>query len=639
LVTSREALNLQEAWFHPVAGLSFPPDSQLMTEKQPEMRLERYDAVQLFVQSAQRATVQFSLAAEQAHVIRICQLVEGLPLALELAAAWLKVMPAKKIVEEIERGLDILTTRLRNIPERHRNIRAVFEHSWYLLTPEERNILKQLSVFHGSFDRDAAEAVAGASILNLATLVEKSLVRVTESGRYQIHELLRQFTAEKLAQSPEEREQLLDRHCRYFAGWLDRQDALLRTEQQLEAVRQISAELENIQAAWQWAVEQSDAAALRRFFWSLWFVYEAKSWFHAGVELFAGAAARLSHFEQAAPAPGSPEPRHVYAQLLAFHGRFQLRLHRLEQAKTWMQQCMPVLQQFKNQRDLGLALQTLGLIAWVQGHYLEARDYFEQSVRSAEQGGDLLVAAYSRSMTGFAVFGLGEYSLAEQLIRERLPLLRQLGKLWGLVFSLAYLSNILLILEKDAEAEQLLLEGLAISREMGDRWAVADCLRRLGALMTGGVKREEAKQLLLEGVAIFRDIDDHWGLTTTLNQLGQSCCALGEYEASWRYLSEGLQLAYQSSLLPIVLDILLNLADLLVQVKSFQLSKNNPQIEAVEILALVINHPASEQATKDRAIQLLAEREPELPADAIAMAIKRSRSRTLEATVAAILSR
>jgi hypothetical protein len=244
-------------------------------------------------------------------------------------------------------------------------------------------------------------------------------------------------------------------------------------------------------------------------------------------------------------------------------------------------------------------------------------------------------------MAGFVAFGLGEYSLAEQLIRERLPVLRRLGKLWGLVFSLAYLSSILLALEQEAEAEQLLLEGLAISREMGDRWAVADCLRRLGALMTpmGGVKREEAKRLLLEGVAIFREIDDHWGLTTTLNQLGQSCCALAEYEASWQYLIESLQIAYQSSLVPIVLETLINLADLLAQAQSSQWGLNDPQIEAVEILALVINHPASEQATKDRAIRLLAEREQALPADAIATAIRRSRSRTLEATVTEILNR
>jgi tetratricopeptide (TPR) repeat protein len=213
-------------------------------------------------------------------------------------------------------------------------------------------------------------------------------------------------------------------------------------------------------------------------------------------------------------------------------------------------------------------------------------------------------------MSGFVAYGLGEYSLAEQLIGERLPVLRRIGKLWGLVFSLAYLSNVLSALGKDKEAEGVLREGLAISREMGDRWAVADCLRRLGALLTAGAKaeREAAKSLLVEGVAIFREIDDPWGLTTTLNQLGQSCCVLGDYEASRKYLAEALQLAHQSGLTPIVLDILVNLAELGMQTKALQQAEKERQIEALDLLALVINHPAGEQATKDRARRLLGDK-------------------------------
>jgi len=203
LVTSREALNLQEAWFHPVEGLSFPPPPASLEEEGTQNKggdgLEKYDAVQLFVQSAQRARVEFSLAAVRAHVIRVCRLVEGMPLALELAATWLKVLPIEKIAQELEQNLNVLSTRLQNMPERHRSMRAVFDQSWQLLTETERNTLKQLSVFKGSFDHPAAEQVAGATLITLAILVEKSLLRVTESGRYQLHELLRQFAGAKLA--------------------------------------------------------------------------------------------------------------------------------------------------------------------------------------------------------------------------------------------------------------------------------------------------------------------------------------------------------------------------------------------------------------------------------------------------------
>jgi predicted ATPase len=122
-----------------------------------------------------------------------------MPLALELAATWLKVLPIEKIAQELEQNLNVLSTRLQNMPERHRSMRAVFDQSWQLLTETERNTLKQLSVFKGSFDHPAAEQVAGATLITLAILVEKSLLRVTESGRYQLHELLRQFAGAKLA--------------------------------------------------------------------------------------------------------------------------------------------------------------------------------------------------------------------------------------------------------------------------------------------------------------------------------------------------------------------------------------------------------------------------------------------------------
>jgi tetratricopeptide (TPR) repeat protein len=249
-----------------------------------------------------------------------------------------------------------------------------------------------------------------------------------------------------------------------------------------------------------------------------------------------------------------------------------------------------------------------------------------------------LIAAYARAMSGFVAYGLGEYSLAEQLIEERLPVLRRIGKLWGLVFSLAYLSNILAALGKDKEAEGVLREGLAISREMGDRWAVADCLRRLGSLLTAGAEaeREGAKPLLVEGVAIFREIDDPWGLTTILNQLGQTCGVLGDYEASWQYLTEALQLAHQSGLTPIVLDILVNLAELNLQAKALQRPETKSQIEALDLLALVINHPAGEQASKDRARCLLGEQEARGLADQVVTA---GSSYTLEARVAEILEK
>ncbi|MEZ4732411.1 MAG: hypothetical protein R3E79_35310 [Caldilineaceae bacterium] len=165
---------------------------------------EQYDAVQFFTQCAQRARIGFALDDALDAVIRLCQLVDGLPLALELAASWLRVMPIAEIVAEIENGLDILVSRRDDIAARHRSMRVVLEHSWQMLAAQEQIIFKRLSVFRGGFQRAAAKAVAEASLMDLAIFVEKSLLQMTPRGRYQIHELLRQFAAEQLAATPDE---------------------------------------------------------------------------------------------------------------------------------------------------------------------------------------------------------------------------------------------------------------------------------------------------------------------------------------------------------------------------------------------------------------------------------------------------
>ena len=156
----------------------------------------------MFAQSARRARPGFDVVQERQQVARICQLVEGMPLAIEMAAAWLKALSSRQIVQELERGLDILSTSMRGVPARHRSMRAVFDHSWNLLTAPERAVMGALSVFRGGFRADAAAAVAGAALLTLAGLVEKSLLRRIPESRYQVHELLRQYVAEKLDEDP-----------------------------------------------------------------------------------------------------------------------------------------------------------------------------------------------------------------------------------------------------------------------------------------------------------------------------------------------------------------------------------------------------------------------------------------------------
>ena len=205
LVTSRERLNLVEEWVFEVNGLPFPPRGEPVPGGAASW-LNNFSAVQLFAERAQRAVPAFRVDEKSlAEIIRICQLVEGMPLALELAVPWVRAMTCYEIAAELEHGLDLLTTSMRNLPNRHRSVRLVFEQSWQTLSPREQAVVARLSVFHNGCTREAADKVAGANPVCLMTLVDKALLR-HRGNRYEMHELVRQYATERLREDIGEQE-------------------------------------------------------------------------------------------------------------------------------------------------------------------------------------------------------------------------------------------------------------------------------------------------------------------------------------------------------------------------------------------------------------------------------------------------
>ncbi|MCP4422590.1 MAG: XRE family transcriptional regulator, partial [Chloroflexi bacterium] len=264
LTTSRERLNLQEEWLFALQGLPY---------SQGEM-----SAVQLFAQRAQQVKADFNLEREETAVLRICQLVEGMPLGLELAASWVLQLPCQEIADEIEAELDFLVTELRNVPERQRSIRAVFGYSWEKLSKKERDVLQKLSVFRGGFERKAAKVVAGASLTVLAGLVGKSLLSVGGNGRYQLHELLRQFVAEKLEQSVLLNEETHIQHAQYFMTFASDQEPRIKGAEAKSALVAITEDIDNVRVAIRWALRDQVTLFDRSFGMTMWMFYEVKGW-------------------------------------------------------------------------------------------------------------------------------------------------------------------------------------------------------------------------------------------------------------------------------------------------------------------------------------------------------------------------
>jgi len=319
LVTSREVLNLQEEWLYSVPGLSYP-------ETEDDEEPEAYSAIQLFVERAQQVRADLSLANEQAAVILICQLVEGMPLALELAAGWAKALRTDEIAVEIQRSLDFLSTSLRNVPQRHQSMQAVFEQTWERLTDEEQCVFRTLSVFSGSFQREAAEAVADVSLRALLDLVDKSLLTREPNGRYHMHELLRQYAQAWLETLPDEAFRIHDLHAAYYARFLYERDNNLSGGRQREAALEIEAEIDNIRAAWAWVVEHSGIKAIEQAQHPLFLFYLFQSRSLEGIGAFEKAAQMLDN--------GDPRMEVLLARVLCSLGWICVGRGALEQAQV-----------------------------------------------------------------------------------------------------------------------------------------------------------------------------------------------------------------------------------------------------------------------------------------------------------------
>ena len=256
LVTSRERLQLSSETLLVLDSMALPPTATL-----PDVL--SYSAIQLFVETACRVRPKFTLTPANAPaILQICQLVGGMPLSIILAAAWVEVLSTAEIVTELSQGFDFLAAELGDLPERQRSMRAIFDHSWKLLSPAARRVMCQLSIFCGSFTREAAATVADASYPMLAELMAKSLLRHNEQGYYELHELVRQYAAMQLLRDGALAAKTAEKHSHYYLRWLAQQDQGLKGPRQTEIDAEINRAIDNVRLAWRWATTQRSAATV-----------------------------------------------------------------------------------------------------------------------------------------------------------------------------------------------------------------------------------------------------------------------------------------------------------------------------------------------------------------------------------------
>ncbi len=683
LVTSREALNLQEEWFHPLGGMGLPPGGRRASALRPTPTAADSiaDAVQLFAVHARRARPDFDLATEHVAVAQICRLVDGVPLAIELAAAWLKVLSCRQIAEEIAQNLDILTTRHQNIPSRHRSMRAVLEQSWQLLADEAQQVLMRLAVFQSGFTQAAGAEVAGASLLTLAILTEKALVRtILDSSahhRYQLHTLLRQFVTEKLGLLGQEAATTQTRHSTYYLDFLQQQAPRLLGKEQQQAVQAMSTDLDNIRAALAWAMQAGNSAMLLKTLHPLYSFYQIQSRYLEGKEFF---VATLAQWQAAQPYTDEAAPQ-VALSLLARCGALSYLLCEYNVAEVYLQDALALAEQLNVQHERAFILNFLGRLAMWQGEKAQAKQQLMQSLTISQTLGDIdrtasaleklanLIhatfgeyresktlalqslhlsraqgrpdrIAYALDTLGFATFCLGEYAEAEAYYKESLHIFEQSGDHYGQAMAFGGLALVYWALGGDhfADAIAYFQQSLFVCRELGHEGQIVGRLAGLARIANDQGNYEEAQQLAEEGLALARELGSPVYLSHMLYCLGEAAYAQGKLAQARLYLVEALQLTAATDLLANLAIVLFHYATLLVKESERDHAESiHLYSQAVALFGLVQQHPATWQVYKARAARRAAMLMAQSPALALTAPSIYTENAMLNEVVAEIL--
>ena len=624
LVTSRERLHLQTEWVVEVKGLPYPSSS----EGDSLEKVESYEAVQLFLQHALRVDPAFSLNKENRELVaRICQLTEGMPLGIELAAAWVRVLSCQQIAQEIESNLDFLKASARDFPERHRSLRAALDHSWNLLSAGEQTVFQRLSVFRGGFRREAAQEVTGAGLEELTSLLDKSLLKRVEEERYDLHELVRQYAASHLQSDPQEDARVQERHSSFYAALLERWEEKIASPSQMEALAEMDVEIDNVRVAWNWMVAHphGQIANIAKSLHSLWRFHDIRGRFREGEVLMRQAAMMLQTLDEKEAARDA-ERSIVLGRVLAELGYFCAYLGRYEEAREVLGQSLTLLRALTDQAALAHTLAVLGYMKTRLGEFQEARGHAEESLSIYRALGNQDRMLYCLVTLSYIHMSQREYEKAYELSNEGLAISRDiLGDPLATEHCLLSLSSAASHLGQYAEAKRWAEESLQISKAINHRPGIGETLKLLGMIAHKLGQTNHAVTLLRQSVSQFREMGDRTLIADALVDLGVIMRDTQEESKAKQYLLEALQTAMETQTNHTALQAL-------VEIAAMEMRAGNTEL-ALELLTHCLRFPSAMREVTDRAQALRAELVAHLTPQRIKSAEARAQTRSLESLV------
>jgi tetratricopeptide (TPR) repeat protein len=505
-----------------------------------------------------------------------------MPLGIELAAAWVRMVSPMEIADEIADNLDFLDTNLWDMPIRHRSLRAVFDHSWRLLNDRERHTLVQLAVFRGGFGSAAARDIAGARLPMLAALLDKSLVQYAVDGRYTLHPLLHQFVAKRLAEMPDLARTVEKQHSAYYLRFAIERSALLRGQAPQQAMAELRAEFDNIQQAWHHVVTNVDLNAIQGACRAVADLSELAGAFGAGVVIFEAAVEQV---RQSNPCTATPDPvaQHTLGTLLVASARFLTHQAQFERATSAVQEAMALAEavqsielqavasqqwgatlsrqsdhahaQMQLERALTLAqssalphteidaLLGLGQLALWQGNYHAVHAYHQDALGRCRIVGDRRGEGTALNGLGLLMLWQGDSTTARTLQEQALECYRIVGHQAGEGFVLTCLGHIALGQRSYTEALTFYTQALDLCRLIGDRFGESLALACIGyaPLQTGHY--QQALSYYEQALSLHRAIGDRRGESDMLAQIGLVLHLLGDNTAAYERSHQALGIA------------------------------------------------------------------------------------------------
>lgn len=638
LVTSRERLNLYDEWLFPVTGLPLPAQADGVDAADPLHAA----AVQLFVQRARRVNLGFRLTNEAAQVTAICTLLQGHPLAIELAAGWVHTYSCTEILAEVQRNLDFLAQTVRDRPERQHSLRAAFAHSWGLLTPGEAAIYKRLALLRSGFTAECAAVMAQADPGRLARLVDKSLLQRSPDQRYVIHELLRQYAVQQL--TPDEETATLLAYSRYLAHQMTVWAEWRESARETQALAALAPEVENLRLAWRWLTQQlarlkiatpspvqeesgqwaEELSSLAAHLSSgLTYFFLRRSRYHESRQWLTALCAALPDLTTL---PRSDRLASACCSIHLDYGDTLLYLSAFSEVEELLQPLFPLLRSLDAPQHLASALILLGKTYVRMGRYGEAEKALQESLALHQQFAINKTRTALLNALGILYSNQGCFAPAEEYYRACLAIYEAQGYQRGVANLTSNLGSNFARNGHYQAALPLYQQAYTLAQAVGEELMIAILLSNLGSISRALAKYGAAEEYYQESLLRCRAIGERRWIVAGLNGLGLTFLEQEKFTEAHTQYNEALLLAQEIGSKPDLLEALAGLGELAFH--HGQLS------QAAAILHFVAHHPMTQLPAQRRSRQILAQLASHLGPDALTPLLQPTESATWQPIIA-----